>query len=133
MPAYRHGNRWRYRKWVQIRDGRKIRVGGTPAINTKQAAEAAERAHIERVLDPARAAIRKEVPTFKEFAEIYLEVATTQHARPRSGGSYYLFWLSKTPRPRLHYVGGYCWLRRVDCDYGTRCQSGFRHVLGDFG
>ncbi len=79
MPAYRHGNRWRYRKWVTLRDGRKIRVCGTPAINTKQAAETAERAHIERVLDPSRAANRKEVPTFKEFAEIYLEVAATQN------------------------------------------------------
>ncbi len=58
---------WRYRKVVKLADGRKVRLTGTPAINTKQAAEAAERAHIIRALDPK--AERKEVPTFERFVE----------------------------------------------------------------
>jgi integrase len=58
---------WRYRKVVKLPDGRKVRINGTPAINTKQAAEAAERAHIIRALDPT--AERKEVPTFEEFVD----------------------------------------------------------------
>jgi integrase len=62
----RNGN-WRYRKVVELPDGRKVRITGTPAINTKQAAEAAERAHIIRTLDPK--AERKEVPTFRVFVE----------------------------------------------------------------
>src|SRR5690242_20373574 len=41
MPAYRDKTRWRYRKWVQLRDGRRVRIWGTPALNTKGAAEAA--------------------------------------------------------------------------------------------
>lgn len=79
MPAYRHGQRWRYREWVTVRDGREIRVCGTPAINTKQAAKAAERAHSERVLDPSRAAMKREMPTFEEFAEVNLEIAATRN------------------------------------------------------
>lgn len=75
MPAYRdrRDGRWRYRKWVRLRDGKKVRVAGTPAINTKQAAEATERVHVERVLDPARP--QKEVPTFEAFVPTYLEIA----------------------------------------------------------
>ncbi len=45
---------WRYRKQVTLPDGRKVRVAGTPAINTKSAAEKAERDHIERVLNPPK-------------------------------------------------------------------------------
>lgn len=62
----RNGN-WRYRKVVELPDGRKVRIFGTPAINTKQAAEAAERADILRTLDPR--VERKEVPRFRTFVE----------------------------------------------------------------
>jgi hypothetical protein len=48
----RHGDRWHYRKQFQLPDGSTANVAGTPAINTKTAAEAAERAHVERVLNP---------------------------------------------------------------------------------
>ena len=44
-------------------NGMSERIFGTPAINTKQAAVEAERAHIERLLQPPR----KEVPTFAEW------------------------------------------------------------------
>jgi hypothetical protein len=44
MPAYedKRDGRWRYRKWVSLPDGRRIRVTGTPATDTKKAAEAAD-------------------------------------------------------------------------------------------
>jgi integrase len=63
----RRNGYWRYRKVVQLPDGRKVRITGTPSLNTKQAAEAAERAHIIRTLDPR--AEKKEVPKFKAFVE----------------------------------------------------------------
>ena len=69
MPVARdkRDGTWRYRKVVTSPDGRKVRISGTPAINTKRAAEAEERAHILRVLNPI--AQRKEVPTFARFVE----------------------------------------------------------------
>jgi len=41
---------WRYRAKIQLHDGRTERISGTPAINTKLGALAAERAHVERRL-----------------------------------------------------------------------------------
>jgi hypothetical protein len=57
-----------------------VRISGTPAINTKQAAEAAERAHIERLWSPP-ASEKKEIvaPRFEEFVEQFLAVAATQN------------------------------------------------------
>jgi integrase len=76
MPAYRdqRSGRWRFRKWIKLRDGKRERIAGTPAINTKQAAEAAERVLIERALDPFTIN-RKEVPTFEAFTKTFLEVS----------------------------------------------------------
>ncbi|MBX3159614.1 MAG: site-specific integrase [Deltaproteobacteria bacterium] len=62
-------------------DGRRVRVTGTPAVDTKRAAEDAERAHIERVLHPERVAARaaedapqrKELPTISEFADRFMK------------------------------------------------------------
>lgn len=64
--------KWRYRKRITLADGRKVRIKGTPAINTKKAAEDAERAHIERVMNPG-AQPRKEGPRFSEFGDEFLE------------------------------------------------------------
>lgn len=82
MAVYRDSDQWRYRKRVKLPDGRVERISGTPAINTKQAAEGAGRAHIERTLNPATRApesVKKAVPTFDEFAEQFLSVATTKN------------------------------------------------------
>jgi len=80
MPARRDGDQWRYRKWVGLRDGRRVRISGTPAINTRQAAEAAERAHIERLWNPVTAEKKEiEVPRFCEFADQFLAVAAMQN------------------------------------------------------
>jgi integrase len=67
--AVRRGNNgnWRYRKVVTTPDGKKIRISGTPQLNTKLAAEADERAHLLRVLSPPPE--RKEVPRFKAFVQ----------------------------------------------------------------
>lgn len=51
MGAYRdRQGQWRYRKWFTKGDGNGIRIKGTPALNTKIAAEQAERERIARVL-----------------------------------------------------------------------------------
>jgi integrase len=51
MGAHRdEKGRWRYRKWFTRSDGTGVRIKGTPALNTKVAAEQAERDHIARVL-----------------------------------------------------------------------------------
>jgi integrase len=79
MPAEKFRGRWRYRKWVTLLDGRKVRINGRPSIDTKAAAEAAERAHINRLLSPTANHEQKEVPTLEEFAPLFLEVARAQN------------------------------------------------------
>lgn len=64
-------------------DERKVRISGTPPINTKQAAESAERAHIERLWNPVVAEKKEEVPKFREFCEQFLSVAA-MHNKPRT-------------------------------------------------
>ncbi len=74
MAVRREHGRWRYRVTVTLPDVEKMRIGGTPNIDTKDAARIAERDHILRVLNPpAPTHERKEVPTFGEFAEEYME------------------------------------------------------------
>ncbi len=69
MPVRRHPDgKWRFRKIVKLADGTKARISGTPPINTKVAAEEAERREIELVLRaPTHEPARKEVPTFEEW------------------------------------------------------------------
>jgi integrase len=53
---------------VKLPDGKKVRISGTPSRNTKLAAEQAERAHIDRVLNPPAPKVeKKEVPTFAQW------------------------------------------------------------------
>ena len=83
MPAYRDKRTgcWRYRKWVTLPDGTRDRLTGTPATDTKKAAEHAEALHVLRVTSPglvqttvASAKVeRKEVPTVKEFAARFMK------------------------------------------------------------
>ena len=80
MTAYRDHRTgdWRYRKWVVLPNGTRRRITGTPATDTKAAAEDAERLHIVRVLHPesveseAPAANTKETPTIKTFSEEFM-------------------------------------------------------------
>ena len=50
MPAYRdlRNGTWRYRKLIRLPDGSSMRIEGTPNVNTKDAAEKAERDRIDR-------------------------------------------------------------------------------------
>jgi hypothetical protein len=59
---------------VRLADGTKRRITGTPSLNTKRAALAAERAHVERVLSPAPASVR-EVPTVRSFFKSFMDHA----------------------------------------------------------
>ena len=74
---------WRYRKQIRLADGRKVRISGTPEIDTKVAAEAAERAAIDRAFHPERypaaapaAPQREEVPYFRDFVVRFMAEAT---------------------------------------------------------
>src|SRR5450432_4441611 len=62
---------WRYRTKIRLHDGRTERICGTPAINTKAGAQAAERAHIERALrGQADGELeKKEVLTLERFID----------------------------------------------------------------
>ena len=61
---------WRYRKVVKLPDGRKVRISGTPTLNTKVEAERAERDHVQRTLYPPPIPVKaKEVPTFEKFVD----------------------------------------------------------------
>lgn len=75
MAVRRDQGRWRYRTVVKLPDGRKVRISGTPAVDTTDAARLAERAHVLRVLNPPPPAPqpRKEVPTFGAFAKEYMD------------------------------------------------------------
>lgn len=80
MGAYRddRSGRWRYRKWVVLPNGIRERVTGTPATDTKKAAEHAEHMHVLRVLNPELVrepdvpATAKEVPTIAEYSVVFL-------------------------------------------------------------
>lgn len=76
MGAYRtRSGQWRYRRRIRLPDGSAVRIKGTPAVNTKLAAEQGERDHIDRVLRGApkpNASHRepaKEVVTLGKFIE----------------------------------------------------------------
>lgn len=82
MTAYKdhRTDRWRYRAWVTLPNGTRDRVTGTPAIDTKAAAEHAERLHVLRVTNPGlvqqpeapEAPERKELPTIGSFADRFM-------------------------------------------------------------
>ena len=88
MPAYRdrRGGDWRYRKRVRLSDGTRARIEGTPSLNTKLAAETAERAHIERILrgEPEK---KQEVPTFKDFAADFMSSYARANNKPSEQAS----------------------------------------------
>jgi integrase len=70
MAAYNDDGQWRWRKQIRVR-GKAERGSGTPAVNTKRAADAAEAEWITRTLagEPARVG---EVPTMRSLEARYL-------------------------------------------------------------
>jgi hypothetical protein len=69
MPVRRNSRKkWIYRTVVKLRDGSKVRIFGTPEVNTREKAEEAERDHIDRVKNPPALPVEKEeVPTFAHW------------------------------------------------------------------
>jgi len=84
MPVRRDSRgQWRYRKVVRLPDGRRIRISGTPATNTKSACEGAERDHIARVQSPADDRTRKEeAPTLNRFQREFMETYVAANNKP---------------------------------------------------
>jgi integrase len=112
MTAYRDNTgRWRFRKWVRLPNGQRKRISGTPTQNTKRAAEAEERAAIQRAIDSVLNphATRKEVPRFQDFAEEVIRNYSEVNHRPSTA----LIWrtvINKHLVPvfgksRLHSIG----------------------------
>src|SRR5579863_9630965 len=74
--------RWRYRVQLRLPDGSHRRVQGTPVKNTKEAAERAERDHINRLEEAIRnpkAPPKEEAPGFETFAKTFLEISAAQN------------------------------------------------------
>lgn len=85
MTVYKDGSTWRYRKVVKLPSGTKVRISGTPDINTRRGAEDAERAAIEAAIE--RATIEKHAPeslilkpTAPTFAAFFEGRYWTEHA-----------------------------------------------------
>jgi integrase len=74
MPAYRdlRNGTWRYRKLIRLPDGSSTRIEGTPNVNTKDAAEKAERDHIDREEEAIRNPKKEVAPIFAKFAETFM-------------------------------------------------------------
>lgn len=77
--------RWYFRKQVALPDGTRRRIFGTPTVNTKKAAEHAERVAVEELLNPALARRRRDahakanVPTVSEYAEVFMTSHSLKH------------------------------------------------------
>ncbi len=83
MPVRRNARgRWIYRTMVKLPNGRKVRIFGTPEVNTKAAAQKAEEQHIERTKDPDATSKREEVPTFQKFAEEFMKTYAKANNKP---------------------------------------------------
>lgn len=63
--------KWRYRRMITLPDGRRIRISGTPRVNTRIAAESAEMDHASMLLVGVPAE-KKTHPTFAEFADEFM-------------------------------------------------------------
>ena len=83
MPVRRNARgKWFYRKRVKMPDGSRVEITGTPSRNTKEAAEQAERAHIDRALNPRTVPVKKEVPKLKDFEKQFVEVYAVSNNKP---------------------------------------------------
>ena len=89
MPAFKRANgKWYYRIVVALPDGSKRRISGAPMIDTRKHAEDAERAHIERLLNPA-IEVKPLAPSFFDFAYRWLNTyPVSVGARPSTIKNY---------------------------------------------
>lgn len=81
MPVYKdkRNGKYRYEKMLTLPNGRRKRIYGTPSIQTKKGAEAAERAHIESVLRGQRCEKRKEPVKYETFVIKFMKVCETRN------------------------------------------------------
>lgn len=84
MAAYRdhRDGRWRYRRSVRLPNGKRVRITGTPTIDTRAAAVEAEHAHVERTLNPKKDKSNKEVPTLNAWWETFRETYVKANNKP---------------------------------------------------
>jgi hypothetical protein len=84
MPAYfdKGARHWRYRKAFTRNDGTKVRISGTPEINTRAGAEAAELQHATRVINGEQPHIGRP-PAAGEAREIQIKVLGTHDEKRR--------------------------------------------------
>jgi integrase len=119
--------RWRYRKLVRLPNGSKVRISGTPTINTKLECEREERAHIERTLNPIRETKEekpKEVPTLDVFSKEFIENYADVNNRP-----------SETRMKRSifkHHLGPALGAKRLD-EIGPRDVEAYKKLKLDAG
>jgi integrase len=79
MSAYidpRDGKTWRFRTWAQKVDGSRVKLSGTPGVNTKAAAQLAERnalAALAKGHQP-KPAVPTKVITFGDYADRFMTV-----------------------------------------------------------
>jgi integrase len=72
MPTFQRNGQWCYRVVVRLHSGEKKRISGTAApLNTKAAAAAAEKAHVERTLNPPAPVVEK--VSFTKFARDWFD------------------------------------------------------------
>jgi integrase len=72
MSTFQRNGQWGYRVVVRLPNGEKTRISGTAApLNTKAAATAAEKAHVERLLNPPAAPVERLL--FSQFAKDWLK------------------------------------------------------------
>lgn len=81
MPVYKdkRNGKWRYEKKLTLPDGRRQRIYGTPAIQTKAGAQAAERAHIESVLRGEHCKKRKEPIKYAALVKKFMKVCEAKN------------------------------------------------------
>ncbi len=79
---------------VKLSNGTKERISGTPSRNTRDAAEQAERAHIDRVLNPVESETMEVIPTFREW---FYGNADPSDAKSVPAGRFWNEWV--IPRP----------------------------------
>lgn len=69
--------RWRFRKWIHLPNGERVRINGTPRTsNTKAAALAEEAREIARRMTGKGEPEAPAVPMVGEYADLYLEAVT---------------------------------------------------------
>ena len=91
-------------------DGKRMRIRGTPLVDTRRAAELAEREHIERLLNEVRnpETSRKEVPTLNQFKKEFMATYVQANNKPSERmAKEYMFTLHLLPvfgRKRLDEI-----------------------------